>query len=369
VEFAAEKITIQDGKVVFTVVEEMPEFPGGEKALRDFIGSTVKYPEGAKNDGIQGKVYVTFVVKSDGTVGDAKIARSAHPLLDSEAIRVINLLPTWKPGKQGGKEVNVAYTIPVQFKLDGDKNAKQALPFPAPKVGSQRPDGVYIVVEEMPEFPGGELALRDFMASTVKYPADAVKENIQGKVFVTFVVKADGTVGDAKIARGAHPLLDDEAIRVVNLLPVWKPGRQKGEAVSVSYTVPVKFALDGAKSEKKTDPSLAAGPQKGEKQVFIVVEEMPEFPGGADELRRFIARTVKYPAEAIKDKAMGKVLVSFVVSSTGKVENPKIERAVNPALDAEAIRVVNLMPEWKPGKQRGQAVSVAYTIPIDFKLQ
>ncbi|MEI7830375.1 MAG: TonB family protein [Prolixibacteraceae bacterium] len=369
VSYSAEKVTPQDGVNVFTIVEEMPEFPGGENALRDFIGSKVKYPDFAVKENIQGMVFVTFVVKSDGTVGNAKVIRGVHPIIDEEALRVINLLPTWKPGKQRGQAVNVSYTIPVQFALEGDKNAKQALPFPAPKVGSQRPDGVYIVVEEMPEFPGGELALRDFIVSTVKYPAEAAKQNIQGKVFVTFVVKADGTVGDAKIARGVHPLLDDEAIRVVNLLPVWKPGRQKGEAVSVSYTVPVKFALDGGKNEKMIDPSLAAGPQKGEKQVFIVVEEMPEFPGGELELRRFIARTVKYPVEAQKDKIQGKVFVSFVVSSTGKVEQAKIERSVSLALDAEAIRVVSSSPEWKPGKQRGQAVSVAYTIPIEFKLQ
>ncbi|MEI6274966.1 MAG: TonB family protein [Prolixibacteraceae bacterium] len=353
---------------VFTVVEEMPEFPGGEKALRDFIGSTVRYPYYAVKENIQGKVFVTFVVKSDGTVGNAKVVRGVHPLLDEEALRVVNLLPTWKPGKQGGKEVNVAYTIPVQFALDGNKDAKQALPFPAPKVGSQRADGVFIVVEEMPEFPGGEMALRKFIAETVKYPVDAIKEGIQGKVFVTFVVKSDGTVADAKIARGVHPLLDNEAIRVVNLLPKWKPGKQGGKEVSVSYTIPVQFALDGAKSEYKTVPDPAAGPQKGEKVVFVVVEEMPEFPGGANELSQFIAKSVKYPAEAIKDKTQGKVLVSFVVSSSGKIEQAKIQRSVSPALDAEAIRVVNLMPDWKPGKQRGQAVSVEYTIPIEFKL-
>ena len=73
--YSAEKVETQDGKTVFVVVEEMPEFPGGEKALRDFIGSNVKYPEDAKKEGIQGRVFVTFVVKSDGTVGDAKVVR------------------------------------------------------------------------------------------------------------------------------------------------------------------------------------------------------------------------------------------------------------------------------------------------------
>jgi TonB family protein len=102
---------------VFVVVEEMPEFPGGEQALRDFIAKEVKYPEDAKKAGIQGKVYVTFVVDKTGKVLDAKIARSASPSLDKEALRVTESLPAWKPGKQRGENVAVSYTIPIQFKL------------------------------------------------------------------------------------------------------------------------------------------------------------------------------------------------------------------------------------------------------------
>jgi TonB family protein len=356
-------------KQVFVVVEEMPEFPGGDKALKDYIHSHVKYPEDAKNEGIQGRVFVNFVVKSDGTIGGAKVVRGAHPLLDKEALRVVSLFPTWKPGRQRGQAVNVAYTIPVQFFLEGDKSAKMDLWPPSPKVPLQRPDGVFVVVEEMPEFPGGELALRSFIGSNVKYPADAIKDSIQGKVFVTFVVKSDGTVGDAKIARGVHPLLDSEAIRVINSLPAWTPGKQGGEAVSVSYTVPVQFVLQNGTVKQTVSFVSPKDMQKAEKQVFVVVEEMPEFPGGSLALRTFIAKAIIYPTEAQKDKIQGKVFVSFVVNSTGKVENAKIERSVSPAIDAEAIRVVNLMPDWKPGKQRGTAVSVEYTIPIEFKLQ
>ena len=83
---------------------------------------------------------------------------------------------------------------------------------------------------------------------------------------------------------------------------------------------------------------------------------------------KFIGENVKYPKQAATDKVQGKVFVSFVVNSSGKVENTKVVRGVHPALDAEAMRVISLMPDWKPGKQRGQAVSVEYTIPIEFKL-
>lgn len=114
--------TVQEEEVeeetkVFFVVEDMPEFPGGELALRKYINSNVKYPVIAQENGIQGKVYVTFVVGKDGSVTNARVARGVDPSLDKEALRVVNSLPKWKPGKQRGKPVNVSYTVPINFVL------------------------------------------------------------------------------------------------------------------------------------------------------------------------------------------------------------------------------------------------------------
>ncbi len=102
---------------VFFIVEEMPEFPGGEAALRAYIAKSINYPVIAQENGIQGKVYVTFVVDKDGGISDAKIARGVDPSLDKEALRVVNALPKWKPGKQRGKPVRVSYTVPISFVL------------------------------------------------------------------------------------------------------------------------------------------------------------------------------------------------------------------------------------------------------------
>lgn len=102
---------------------------------------------------------------------------------------------------------------------------------------------VFFIVENMPEFPGGELALRKFIANAIKYPVIAQENGIQGKVYVNFVVDKDGSVTQARIARGVDPSLDKEALRVVNTLPKWKPGMQRGKPVKVSYTVPISFVL------------------------------------------------------------------------------------------------------------------------------
>ncbi|WP_346860327.1 TonB family protein [uncultured Draconibacterium sp.] len=229
---------------------------------------------------------------------------------------------------------------------------------------SNNKDDVFVIVDEMPEYPGGDEALRKDIANSVKYPEDAVKKGVQGKVYVTFVVDENGKVSDTKIARGVDPSLDKEAMRVMNELKTWTPGKQKGEPVKVSYTVPINFALNSGDSKEKSHSKVN---EKGD-VVFFIVEDMPEFPGGDEALRQFIATNVKYPEDAKKNGIAGKVYISFVVDENGKVADTKVARGVDPSLDKEALRVVNLSPTWKPGKQRGEAVKVQYTVPISFAL-
>jgi periplasmic protein TonB len=113
-----EENTDDTEKEIFVKVEDMPEFPGGEKALLKTIMSGVVYPESAKEINLQGKVYVSFVVNQFGKVEQVKIARGVDPILDNEAMRVIKNLPDWKPGKQRGKPVKVAFTVPINFALN-----------------------------------------------------------------------------------------------------------------------------------------------------------------------------------------------------------------------------------------------------------
>ena len=102
---------------VFDVVEEMPQFPGGQAALLEYLAKNIKYPVVAEENGIQGKVIVTFVVERDGSITDVKVVKSVDPSLDKEASRVVKSMPKWQPGKQNGSAVRVKYTVPVQFKL------------------------------------------------------------------------------------------------------------------------------------------------------------------------------------------------------------------------------------------------------------
>lgn len=124
-EITAKKATNEDGTVekadgepIFMVVDEMPEYIGGNQALFEYIRTNVKYPEEAKEQGLEGKVFVRFMVNKAGEVSNAKVLRGEYPLLNEEALRVVENMPDWLPGKQDGEAVNVYYNIPINFKLN-----------------------------------------------------------------------------------------------------------------------------------------------------------------------------------------------------------------------------------------------------------
>ena len=128
------------------------------------------------------------------------------------------------------KEMNTVYGPPVVGPYDHDW--REARP---------DADGIYDVVEEMPRFPGGDNALFNWIEDNLRYPEKAAKDDIHGRVIVSFVVKADGKLDGVMVRRSVHPALEDEAIRLVKAMPKWEPGRQRGEAVPVRYFIPIKF--------------------------------------------------------------------------------------------------------------------------------
>ena len=111
---------------------------------------------------------------------------------------------------------------------------------------------VFDVVEEMPQFPGGAPKLMEYLSQNIRYPKDAMEANKQGRVIVTFVVEKDGSISDAKVVKSVDPSLDEEALRVINTMPDWTPGKQNGEPVNTKYTVPITFRLQGKAKETPT---------------------------------------------------------------------------------------------------------------------
>ena len=238
------QIMEKDPDTVYQIVEKMPQYRGGEEAMMKYVADNIKYPQEAKDKNISGRVFVSFVIEKDGSVNEVKVLRGIGGGCDEEAVRVIKAMPKWKPGMQKGKPVRVNYQIPINFKLADDAQTKSAKKTEANKP-DMKPDknGVYQIVEEMPQYTGGEAAMMEYVAKNIVYPQEARDKEISGRVFVSFIVEKDGSVNEVNVKKGIGGGCDEEAVRVIKGMPKWKPGKMKGEAVRVRYQMPINFKL------------------------------------------------------------------------------------------------------------------------------
>ena len=316
-------VALQD-TAVFEVVEVPPRFPGGEIELMKFISRNVKYPAEARDKHVQGRVILTFIVEKDGSISNVRVARPVDPSLNAEAIRVVQSMPKWEPAKQRGQAVRVRYTVPIQFRLQGDNSVA-----PDPKT-SDKDVMVVGYDSKTQEEPIVKIQKRLVVRDDIK-PLMI----IDGKE-VTSLDNIDGS--------------DIASMTVIKNPESLKEFGAKGRDGVILITT---------KAHEKTS--------SGE-DALEVVEEMPEFPGGVAELMKFLQANVKYPDDAKKAGKAGRVIVKFVIDKDGSISDATILRSVYPSIDAEALRVVNAMPKWNPGKVKGEPVKVKYTLPLSFSL-
>jgi TonB family protein len=205
---------------------------------------------------------------------------------------------------------------------------------------------IFVVVEDMPEFPGGNEAMVQFLADNIQYPEVAKENGIQGRVTCQFVVLKDGTVSDVKIIRGVDPSIDAEAVRVLETMPAWKPGKQRGQAVNVQFTLPVVFSL------KKDESKIIIDELKTNERSMSVQAQVQHnflFPGGNKEFMRFISERIKYPVEAQEKGVQGVVNASFRINNAGDITGAEVtgDSDEMAALNNEVLRVIREMPRWE----------------------
>lgn len=219
----------------YATVEQKPMFNGedaGKFGL--WVFDQIKYPEEAYKIGAQGRVTLQFVISRKGDIKDVKVVKSSgNELLDNEAMRVVSMSPAWTPGKVEGKPVDVLFTFPVVFQLEGEETeaAGEAVAFSE--------------VEHKPTFMGNEpVQFTKWVFGQLKYPEEAIKQQVEGRVTLQFTIAKDGKVKDVKVARSSgSKILDDEAVRIVSMSPQWEPGKHQGEPVDVRFTFPLVFKL------------------------------------------------------------------------------------------------------------------------------
>jgi len=208
---------------------DYPTFQGQtHTSFTTWVYSQAKYPEEARTNNIEGWVTVNFTVELDGSISNVVQSGSGEPLLVEEVKRVINSSPKWDPPENPEVDSPFTSTVTLNFRLP-DQILREA-PF--------------VVVEEMPMYPGGEMELLRFIAENTHYPDSAKAQGIEGRVIVRFIVTTAGNTEGISVLKGVHPLLDAEAIRVVSLLSGFKPGIQGGQPVNVWYMVPITFTVN-----------------------------------------------------------------------------------------------------------------------------
>jgi len=332
--FSQENEGVPNNDSVYSFVDQQPEFPGGLSALSNYLNLNLLFPEQAIHDSIEGKIYIGFVVEIDGSISNVKVLRGIGGGCDQESIRVISEMPAWTPGKLNGKTVRVSKILPITFSLAKVQPSQSK---------------IYLEADTLPSFVGGLTALFDYLDKHIAKVENTDSTCQSAEVNVYFVVETNGSISNVGLKDSVGCELDEKAKEIVQNMPKWKPGKIGNTNVRVLQFLSIDFSADN--------------------NVYQVVEDQPEFPGGMDELYNYLALNVKYPPKAKRKGIQGRVFVNFTIEKDGSVSNISILMGIGGGCDEEALRVVKNMPRWTPGMQKGKAVRVSYNLPIKFTLQ
>ncbi len=224
-------------------------------------------------------------------------------------------------------------------------------------------DDIFLIAEEPASPQGGMTAFHEAIRKEVRYPEEAVRNGVTGRVFIEFVVEKDGSLSNHRVARGIGAGCDEEALRALKTIDIpWNPARNKGVAVRSKLVVPVNFKMDNS-PVSSTDTPLPASSHQGE--TFFVVEQPASPVGGMAVFYQEIARTIQVPTQVRRNQAEGKIFIEFVVETDGTTSNHRVTRGIDPEADQatlEAVKSANV--KWNPGKQRGTPVRTKVVIPI-----
>jgi TonB family protein len=272
---------------------------------------------------------------------DGVITEEASPALiqklGSEFATIISLR-----GKEATDKYGEAGKNGVEEVYSRKKATELGLKFPFRRIG---PD-------EYPTFLGKSHAtFQGWVISQIKYPPEATSKGIEGRITVGYTIGSDGSVTNVQVQGNPDPILAEAVKKAIYSSPKWDPAVKPEARVPFFNGMDLKFEL----------PDRIMGDD-----AFVVVEKMPLYPGGDVEMLKYISNNARYPEAAKADKAEGKVIVRFMVTSYGNAEDVTVLKGVHPLLDAEAVRVVSTLTGFEPGTQGGKPVNVWYMVPINF---
>jgi len=226
-----------------------------------------------------------------------------------------------------------------------------------------------------PNFQVKEFLIDNFIKENLHYPENALKDSISGVAHVRFRLNEYGERDNYSVRPSLNQSLDQEAIRLVSLMPKMVPMRSENKYKVSNCFIPIQFDINDYLLSKKDSALTTSDPI--DKQLngirSMSITKMPEYPGGFEKLIDFINKNLTYPKDAIRKNVSAKVVLRFIVDNTGNIKNITIIQSAYPELDEEAIRVVKKMPRWIPGEEKRDnktyTSSVAFILPIKFKMQ
>ncbi len=347
--------------VPFAKVDNVPVFPGCENAddkracflqsMQRHISKNFNYPKEAQEKGIQGRVNTIFVISKKGKIEGLRM-RGPDSILEKEVKRIINRLPKMKPGEHRGKKVDVPFSIPVVFKLDIEKTFDK-LPENSNRFGPKAAQAIKQYNQLVTE---RERLLKN---SNEKNPIivnlDEQLNNLRNSI--NKPISASSTIKKGGVQEQYASLLKERE----RLLK------------STNEKNPVIVNLDAQLERLRKAIS-----QDDETVPFATIDEVPIFPGCEDaenkrkcfneKIQKHISKNFNYPKEAQEKGIRGRVSVMFTIATDGSIQNIR-KRGPDSLLESEVERIIKRLPKMKPGKHKGKAVNVPFSIPITFKLQ
>ncbi len=330
----------QDTTGILKVADVMPKYTTGDTGLYQFIRQNIQYPQLCVDSGIQGKVYVRFVVSADGTVKNAEVIKGVCSLLNDEATRVVSKLPPFIPGKNNGKNVDVYYAVPITFVLPG---------------GGKKKSEVFTVLSTCdvePKYPGGDDAMEKVFSGII-LPTDKTGARLQGQCSVGFVVDTNGKVNGLKIVQSAHNGIDSAALAVVKELSQFKPALLAGKKISAYLLVKFDF-------RNYTPPQI----------IVSYLPNPPSITGGDNAIFNRLEADIKVPADSTN--AEQSVTVNFRISEKGAfsfTECRETEHNMPGVENQVRLLLPQILKGVSPAKNKDAAVTAYYNLALTYKTE
>lgn len=245
-----------------------PQFKGGEEALCKYFADKVMYPALLIKIEMEGDVHVRFVIEKDGSIGDVEILKGFDPLADDQIIEAIEKMPQWSPGTISSEGETIALPIEMEFdfklnddlrnrlpeieKEEKDRKSKQNIAAISDSEESEANKEQTGNISEtksdtlrnrLPEFPGGQKALDEYLKTNMKYPKRAIQMGIEGRVVFNLSVSSEGEITKIELFKGIYSECNEEAFYLIKKMPKWIPGLKEGKPTAMQIMLPIPFVL------------------------------------------------------------------------------------------------------------------------------